>query len=93
MTNKTYVLWTHQQDGLGHHYKVTINKTKNDYPEHNQYFQGQYDSLEEIRQLEDYVTDCKVCGAEIDEETRIYIDTIPPCCTTCKRKDEVTKAL
>lgn len=93
MTNKIYVLWILQTDSLGHHTKVTINKVEKEYPSSNLHCHGQYNSLEEIRNLDDVVTDCKVCGNQIDEETRIYTDTIPPTCTTCKRKDEVTKAL
>jgi len=87
-----YVLWIHQEDKLGSYNKVSVNEERKDYPEKNLHFQGQYDSLEELRKHDQVTTDCKICGAEIGPDTKIYF-SIPPACGECKQKDEVIKNL
>ena len=63
MTEEIYVLWRFQKDELGAYNKVTKNTERKDYPESNIHYHGQYNSLEQVRDVEDAATDCKKCGA------------------------------
>lgn len=94
MTEKTYKLYKYQ--GTTPTYtKVIYTEKMIAPPTKNMYFQGQYETLEELKEdnKDSAVLDCKKCGKEISTETDIITTTIPPVCRKCYKIQKAAEIL